>query len=358
MSETAPTTAPVVSSTDPLLDPDWHRLVDGADCGLFLSPRWLGTVSEVFDLRPVAHLVHDDEGSPLSGLVVADLDDPRGRRIVGFPFCDVAPPVLADPAHLGLLVDALPTETLPVQLRSLEGRDAPLGPGWHTERTALLHLLDTSRDPDEMYHGYSRTTRRRINHSQRSLRFVEATTRAELRAFYELHLRLRKYKHHLLAQPYELFELLWERFVEAGDGALVLGVDPDDRNRVLGGCLLLAEGSALYYKFAAIDLDALDTGVSHGALHEAALLAHRRGYRHLDLGRSELRHHGLVEFKRRFGTRALPIVTRQWLPDPAVGPTCRDVDARLGRLTELLVHPDVPDQVTEAAGSTLYRWFA
>jgi len=40
-----------------------------------------------------------------------------------------------------------------------------------------------------------------------------AQSEEELRAFFEMHLKVRKYKYGLLAQPYRFFQNIWRHFI-------------------------------------------------------------------------------------------------------------------------------------------------
>src|SRR5207249_9174082 len=70
----------------------------------------------------------------------------------------------------------------------------------------------------------------------------------ELRFFFEMHLKVRKYKYGLLAQPYSFFQNIWRQFVDANHGFLLLAIHED---KIVAGDFFLDWKDTLYYKFNA-----------------------------------------------------------------------------------------------------------
>ena len=180
-----------------------------------------------------------------------------------------------------------------------------------------------------------------------------ARSREELRAFFDLHLTVRKLRHRLLCQPYRLFEAIWDQFVLEDAGALVLGYAG---NEVVGGCLLLEDQDTLYYKFAASHPLFRSLGVSHGAVLAAIDHGLQRGCTTLDLGRSDLDQPGLIDFKRRFGAQSSDL--HRYVAASFDSDEKPEVRETLTELTALFVTREVPDALTERAGELLYRYFA
>jgi hypothetical protein len=75
----------------------------------------------------------------------------------------------------------------------------------------------------------------------------------------------------------------------------------------------------------------------------------------LDWGLSELDQPGLVAYKRKFASEERRITClSSAAPNTVVS---RDPPEPLGELTRVLTDDSVPDNVTELAGSLLYRYF-
>lgn len=99
----------------------------------------------------------------------------------------------------------------------------------------LWHGIDVQRDHEEIWRALPSSARRPLRKAH--LDGVEvkiAREETDLRAFFELHLRVRKYKYRLLAQPYGFFTRIWEQFLARDRGALVLATV--DGRPITGSC--------------------------------------------------------------------------------------------------------------------------
>jgi CelD/BcsL family acetyltransferase involved in cellulose biosynthesis len=179
-------------------------------------------------------------------------------------------------------------------------------------------------------------------------------TEADMRAFYDLHLRVRKYKYGLLAQPYRFFRSIWEQFLDPGHGVLLLASVDD---RVIGGVVFLEWQGVLYYKFNASDRTNLAVRPNDRVLWEGIRYARERGLAQVDLGLTDIEQDGLVRYKRKYATeeKAITVLRHQ----PPGFPSTRDQQARrmLRDVTRVLTDASVPDAVSERASDTLYRYF-
>lgn len=337
---------------DPLTDPRWAALVSSRDASLFSSPEWLGVLADVYGFA--------FEGRGIGGadaldaaVAICHINDPRGSRIVSLPFCDLNDPVVDSPEDWELLTEGLFGDTTPVVFRTRGHEIVSADSRLETETVGVWHELDATVPPEEAQAGFATLPRRMIRRAARDGLVVErSTSQADLRAFYDLHVGVRKHRHHLLPQPWEFFEAIGERFLDTGNGAVV-GARVD--GEFVGGCLLLEHGDTAFYKFSASHPDYRSSGVSHATLFEGYRYAHEKGLRAYDLGRSDLDTPGLVDFKRRFRPRELPLTVHRYRPPhpkpDLLGPT-------LSELTALLVGEDIPESVSAEAGRLLYKFFA
>src|SRR2546430_7375737 len=75
------------------------------------------------------------------------------------------------------------------------------------------------------------------------------------------HLKVRKYKYGLLAQPYSFFQNIWRHFVDAQHGFLLLAIHGD---KIVAGDFFLEWKEKLSYK--------ITTSLSHHPLHPPSAL--------------------------------------------------------------------------------------
>ncbi|MEE9413818.1 MAG: GNAT family N-acetyltransferase [Acidimicrobiales bacterium] len=340
---------------DLLGEPAWDSALSGLDGELFQSRRWLGALNSAFGLEFEASIERNGAGAIVGGVPFCRIDDIRGSRIATLPFSDFVIPMVEDESQWQKLVEPMLDYGLPVSVQTAADSIVALDPRFEPAGSTVRHSIALDDDIDSLVARFSQLPRRFLRKADKAgLRFEMATGRDDLRAFYDLHLGVRKYKHKLLCQPYSLFEAIWENFIADGCGGVMLGFDGD---QAVGGCLVLEAGDTLYYKFSASHPDYRQLGVSHAAVVESMKYGLARGLSHLDLGRSDIDQPGLIDFKRRFGATATELGRFVWAPEHYC-PRADESGALLGRLTELFVDSQVPDEMTERAGDLLYRYFA
>lgn len=340
---------------DPLADPSWTSLVDAHDGHLFVSRPWLTALAATYGLHYRATALLDDTERARAAVCAAHVDDLSGPRLVSLPFSDFADPLTTDPASSMALLESLTRHGLPVHLRARSSSIPRIVPLRRTT-TAKWHGVDLSGGLQELQAHFHPSARRAIRRATASGVEIEPRKDHEaLRDFFDLHLRVRKRKHRLLAQPFSLLEALWEAFIQHDKGVLMLATHDGD---VIAGTLYLHWGSSVYYKFNASDPARLELRPNDLLIAAGIEYAHARGATLLDFGLSDASQDGLLRFKRKFASHEEDIVTLQHLPEEWDATREQQVRALLHDLTRLLTEDGVPDHVTESAGSLLYRHFA
>jgi hypothetical protein len=306
-----------------------------------------------FDVRALVML--DRAGAPRAGIAYCQIEDMMDARIASLPFSDFCDPLVNDPADWNCLIDRLLAEGCSITLHCLHN-SVPL----HDERFAFhnrakWHSVDLQPDLDSIWNGLVSSARRAIKKAQRDGVVVRiAQRKEELRAFFELHLRLRKYKYHLLAQPYQFFENIWEQFIEKQNGALMIAVY---RGEVIGGVMFLEWQDKLYYKFNASDPAYVSLRPNDLVVWEGIKYGQSKGYTYLDFGRTDWDHESLLRYKRKFAAAEKTISSLRYTPNGTPSQKEKQMRHLLPQLTDLLVDGSVPDGVTEKAGEILYRFF-
>jgi lipid II:glycine glycyltransferase (peptidoglycan interpeptide bridge formation enzyme) len=222
-------------------------------------------------------------------------------------------------------------------------------------KEAKWHGLDLRPELDALWSAMHESTHRAIRKSQRAGLVVRpAQSEDELRAFFDMHLKIRKYKYGLLAQPYTFFQNIWRRFVETEQGFLLLALC---ENKIVAGDFFLMFKDTLYYKFNA----SLPGDLSHRPndllIWEGIQRGKNQGLKLLDFGLSDIDQEGLIRYKRKFGTQEKTISFLRHEPNGGPTPAEKEMRALLGKLTTRFTDQLVPDLVTERAGEDLYRLF-
>jgi len=159
------------------------------------------------------------------------------------PFSDYCDPLVSSRADWFELREPLLESGCPVAMRCLHS-DFPLAdPEFTHPKLAKWHGIDLAGELDDHWSRIDASARRAIRKAEKSgLTTRIARTEQDLRAFFALHLGIRKYKYRLLAQPYRFFENIWRVFSSAGLVALMLA---EAGNDVVGSVMYLGWGSTI-----------------------------------------------------------------------------------------------------------------
>src|SRR5712672_1434337 len=344
-----------IVSVDPLIDPIWQMLLQQASSSVFHSPAWIQVLTDTYGWEARAYVILDDRGEPCAGIPFCRISDMLGERIIALPFSDYCDPLARDANDWRLLIDQLLPEHRPITVRCLHNNLPLADERFSLFKEAKWHGLDLRPELDAIWKRMHDSTHRAVRKSQREGLVVRpAQSEDELRAFFDMHLKIRKYKYGLLAQPYSFFQNIWRRFVETQQGFILLAFSED---KIVAGDFFLVCKDTLYYKFNA----SLPGDLSHRPndllIWEGIQAGKNRGLKLLDFGLSDIDQEGLVRYKRKFGTEEKTISFLRH--EPNGGPTAAEKEMRalLGKLTCRFTDQLVPDLVTERAGEDLYRLF-
>ncbi|HEY0811949.1 MAG TPA: GNAT family N-acetyltransferase [Pseudonocardia sp.] len=350
------TGTPAVVAVDPRTDPRWAALAARPDASLFTSPPWIAAVCGTYGFVPEARVALDPSGAAVGGLAWVHVDDARGSRLLSLPFCDRADPLVPDLPTWNAVSDAVMSGAVssgaaPFTLRCLNDSPAVADERLRVVGEAAWHGTPIDTDLDELRGRFASQSRRNLATAERS--GVKVDVRDDLdavRAMHRLHVRLRKAKYQLLAQPVAFFERIWSEFA-AADGCVTLLARVDDE--VIAAAVFLEWAGVLYYKFGASASEHLRVRPNDAIYWTAIRYAAERGLRLVDWGLSDRDQPGLVAYKRKWASVERSLVTLR-AGEPGQR---RAIDAELGELTRLLTDESVPDDITERAGAVLYHYF-
>ena len=341
---------------DPLVDGLYQRLLDRQASRLFHSTPWLHVLHDAYAFEPRALLALGPDGEPAAGIVACRIADAMGTRIVSLPFSDYCDPLVESGADWETLFDALRARAERVIFRCVHNAVPAADSRLAILKTARWHGLSLLPDLPAVWRGLEPSRQRAIRRArQQGLGLAVPGNDGFLDAFYRLHLGVRKHKYRLLAQPRRFFDAIRRRFEQA-NGWYPLAAQCG--GRIVAAVILLRWGRTLYYKFSASDQGALHLKPNDFLLWRAIELAGELGCAQLDLGLSDDDQSGLVRFKRQFGAEEKEIRFLCHDPGGATPAAVGELRSALGRLTQLLTDPAVPDEVTSEAGDLLYRYFA
>lgn len=340
-------------TVDPTSDANWQDLVEKQRSDVFQTPAWFRTIEATYGFDIRARLLMRD-ATPVAGLAYATVEGLLGTRLVSFPFSDYCDPLVGSFHQWQLLTGGLGDDRIPVVARCLHSPIPLEDDRFAVTGRAHWHGIDLDPGADDIWDRLAPSARRAVRKSRDAgIEVRPAESAEELRAFYELHLKTRKFKYRMLAQPFAFLESMWREFVEPRQGSLLLA---RQEGQIVAGVFFLEWKDRLYYKLNASNPRFAETrpndalmwaGIEHGC---------RRGYQLMDLGLSDWGQDGLVRYKEKYSSVEGTIwFLRSETLIPVQEGRLSEV---LPRLTELLTDERVPDRITEEAGRVLYRHFA
>lgn len=339
---------------DPGRHQDWERLIAARDSSVFHSSQWIRAVTATYGFDVKARVLMGDSG-PIAGISYATVEGLNGLRVASFPFSDFIDPIASSSGEWNALCSGLLEMGVPLTIRCLRNPIPLNDKRFELMNRARWHAIDLRPEEDAKWEQLAPAARRAIRRSREARVDIDhAQTAEELRAFYELHLKLRKHKYRLLAQPFAFFENLWREFIAADTGTLLLA---RVNGEIVAGIMFLEWKDTLYYKFNASDPAFSECRPNDGLLWAGIEHGQKRGLRLLDLGLSDWDQEGLVRYKRKYATEERTISFLSHVPDDS-STELSSLGKLMPSLTELLTDDRVPDEVTEQAGSRLYRYFA
>jgi len=343
-----------IITVDPRTDPCWRHLVTTVESDVFHSPEWIRAVTETYNFPVIAYLLLDEAGQPRAGLPVCPIHDLRGPRRVAFPFSDYYDPLVTTPDDWQILSEHLVQEGSLLKLRCLHNPLPLDDPRFTLVNRARWHGLDLTPDEESLWARLDKKDRWALRKAEGMGVTVEATLDpAMLRQFFELHLRMRKYKYQMVAQPYAFFENIWRHLLAAGMGTLFVA---RQQETILGITLFLQWQNKFYYKFNASAPDTLALLPNDLMIWKGIQYAKAHGCHRLDFGLSDWDQSGLIRFKRKFADSEKTIAFLEYR-SPQAATSSPSPGKLLPSLTALFTDPSVPDAITERAGEVLYQYF-
>ncbi len=344
-----------IVTTDPRTDQRWHELARRHPHGsLFHSAEWHIVLADTYGFPVEAVMLLDTNGDAQAGITYCRLHDIRGERIVSLPFSDHCDPLVSTMSEWQQLITPLIGSSDQISLRSLHNTLPNDDARFSMRKQACWHYKVTTDDEDTLWRSVKKTARHTIQYVKNKNVRVRSATYDELQVFYQMHLGIRKYKYHLLAQPFSFFDNIWQQFMARGQGQLMVATLDDV---LIGAVMYLVWNNTLMCKFSTSNPDFSQYSPSDVLFWEGIRYASEQGYTSLDFGLSDLDQEGLIRFKDKF-TRDQGLISFMETTSAASNSVHRQINSLLPALTDLLTDPSVPDDITESAGDLLYSFFA
>jgi len=347
----------IAQTIDPLQDPRWGKFLEGHPrASVFHSAAWLEALQRTYGYQPVVFTTSPPDQDLRDGLVFCRVDSwLTGRRLVSLPFSDHCESLQGDRASGNALLKFICEYSRQRNLRYIEFR--PLGdldcvPGpVQVVQTYYLHRLSLEPDIDILYRNLHKdSTQRKIRRAERErLAYEEGTSQDLLDSFYDL-LRLTRRRHGMPPQPRAWFENLIRCF----PGSLKIRVALHGKQPI-AAIITVRHKDTLVYKYGCSDVTFHNLGGMQLLFWKTITEAKSEGLQDIDLGRSQVDNHGLIQFKDRLGaTRSTLTYSRYYLASRyswRIQVSDRDWKVRFGQA----VFANIPNRCLSVVGKLLYK---
>ncbi|MGH9397459.1 MAG: GNAT family N-acetyltransferase [Terriglobia bacterium] len=340
-----------VYEIDPLRDRRWEAFVERhPHSSVFHSPRWLRALQRAYGYEPVVISTCTPRQDLTNGLAFCRVKSwLTGRRFVSLPFSDHCEPLVDKTEDLILLMTHLRRKVEQGKWKYIEIRPRYLSFSDHAflpqQEDFLFHSLSLKAGAETLFLSFHKSSvQRKIRRAEReALRYEDGASERLLNEFYKLQVATRK-RQYLPPQP-----LCWFRALVASFGEELRIRMVSSAHKPIAAMLTLSHKKCVTYKYGCRDVGCSNLGGTQLLFWKTIQESIRDGFEELDLGRSDPRHQGLVDFKERWGAQRSGLTYWRF---PIV--KHNHGISRATRLREQIV-PLASDFSLVAIGSLLYR---
>jgi hypothetical protein len=337
-----------------ILKPDdqrWISFIESNDqATVFHHPAWIKLLAESYDQHSFVIAVADSVGNIKAGVPMVNVHSFfTGHHWTSLPFTDHCAPLYEDTPWLHCLIDYVLDLYKKGDAPRLELRwEYPSKPVLYQSHRYVLTLLQLDPQPElvtkRIDHKYRRMPRVA---QERGAHAILGRTIDDIGIFYKLHMITRQ-RLGVPVQPKKFFRLLWKHIIDPGLG-FIIHIYKD--GICLSSAIFLHWKHTLIYKYSATSGAEKQLSPNDLLMWTAIQWGCEKGYKVLDMGRSDIENQGLRHFKRRWGAEESPLVY-SFLSEREPGLPNR-------RLTNMLesVISHSPIWVCRFIGEVLYRHF-
>ncbi len=339
--------------TLPALEALKRLSLPGIEGNLFSSPGWLRVLARAYGANVFIKYIERD-GAVDAYVFYTVVKNFLEWKVCVLSYCDYCDAHISSVKDWQLVFEELKKEfpRFRIVVRSLRDEAARECGCFKVLSKEYYHHLDLDKDLDALWMGLKGVFRSQVRQATKRGLTARICSYKELRDFYMLHVRLRKQKYGIFAQPYNFFHVIWEEFMATDNGFLLGAFLPN--GKMVGSTLYLISGDTLYYKINTSSRDALEYRSNNLLLWEGIRIAKERGLKHVDLGSSGLNQDGLVAFKDATNAKRMDIVHIGYHPEGYVFSHKRILKA----YTWLFNRPWMPDAVTCWGSHLIYHFLA
>ena len=349
------------SIIDPAKSAEWDRFVEKHPFGqIYHLSSWKTILESCFKhIKGYYYVLRDDAGNEIeAGLPVFKVKSwLTGNRLVCAPFATLFDPLVSSSSQLDVLSKALieashQLNCSHVEIRTHEADRYFENSDYAASRFFKLHYLSLDSSLDALRRNFHRTcVRQRIARAEKSgLRLKIADRKSDLLDFYNL-LIMTRIRRGLPPQPFSFFRALWNEFKPLN--LLTILIAQKD-GQSIAALLLLTFKDRVSVEFAASNEAFRCYSPIHYLFWEAIKLAHEKGFRIFDFGRTSPNNVSLMDFKERWGTESIDLAHFYYPRQVADGNDRKEENWKYSIIHEL-ISLKIPPAFKKFIGAMCYR---
>ena len=290
-----------IQIVNPITYPGWDDLLlSCADYSFFHSSAWARVLTESYGYTPL-YVTVIENGKPQALVPMMEIKSFLiGKRGVSLPFTDFCDPIILNGAPFPELLKRIIEYGQKHGWKYLEMRGGQDFLGSNSPSSTYWgHTLDLAKDEGQIFSGLRDSTRRNIKKAVKEGVKVQISQSLDsVQEFCRLNSISRK-DHGLPPQPYYFFKKVYEHILANNFGFIVLG---SFEGKAVAGEVYFQLKEKAVYKYGASDKTFQHLRANNLVMWEGIRECIRRGCTILSLGRTDLNHEGLLQFKRGWDT--------------------------------------------------------
>jgi CelD/BcsL family acetyltransferase involved in cellulose biosynthesis len=309
---------------DPVRDPRWDSFVRRhRSAGAYHLGAWAEVLHSAYGYRPAYLALEAPDRTILGGLPLMCTRGPlTGRRMRTLPVLPPAGPLADSDEHMRALLEAACrlTDSMGARVWTAHARQGGLeavAPELRAMPKNPTFVLPLDREPDEIRRGWKKSSSnifRSVRKAEKAgVTVREATSRADVRAFYMLYARTMR-RRRVLPRPFRQIAAAHELLP---DGVFQMHLAEHD-GRIVAGSMWHSFGGTLDLLYNGSDERHLDARPNHALYWHALRWAAETGHAELDFGPAKPGS-GLADFKQQWGAEPLPEFRYDYVPGERTG---------------------------------------
>jgi hypothetical protein len=283
---------------------EWDEFLQNyASANVYHTPEWKKVLEKTFNYRS-DYLFCLDDCDVISGLLpifrVRGLF--TGTRLCCLPFSHICPPIGENFAIDALIEHAIDlcNKTGPDFLEVRSGLNSKI---FTVHTDFYTHILNISGDVEQIWNCMDRgSVRWAIKKSKNEgISVISSSEKSDMKQFYDMNCKTKK-DLGVPCHPYSLFKSIFE--IMPNNARLYIA---KKEGEAIGGGIMLYFNKKVLYGYGAAEPEKLRLQPYYAFIWKSIQDAHDSGYGIFDFGRTSKGNYGLISFKRRWGTKEIPI---------------------------------------------------